>query len=44
MTYEAAKLKCETYGQEHVLKYYDELSLAEQEALLLQIEETDMSI
>ena len=44
MTYEAAKQKCETYGQEHVLKYYDELSLAEQEALLTQIEETDMSI
>lgn len=44
MTYEAAKLKCEKYGQEHVLKYYDELSLAEQEALLTQIEETDMSI
>jgi UDP-N-acetylglucosamine/UDP-N-acetylgalactosamine diphosphorylase len=44
MTFEAAKQKCETYGQEHVLKYYDELSLAEQEALLTQIEETDMSI
>ena len=44
MTYEAAKQKCEKYGQEHVLKYYDELSLAEQEALLTQIEETDMSI
>ena len=29
MTFEAAKQKCETYGQEHVLKYYDELSLAE---------------
>ncbi len=44
MTFEAAKQKCETYGQEHVLKYYDELSAAEQEALLTQIEETDMSI
>ncbi len=44
MTYEAAKLKCEKYGQEHVLKYYEELSATEQEALLLQIEETDMSI
>ena len=44
MTYEAAKQKCETYGQEHVLKYYGELSAAEQEALLTQIEETDMSI
>lgn len=44
MTYETAKQKCETYGQEHVLKYYGELSAAEQEALLTQIEETDMSI
>lgn len=44
MTFEAAKQKCEKYGQEHVLKYYDELSVAEQEALLAQIEETDMSI
>ena len=44
MTYEAAKQKCETYGQEHVLKYYEELSTTEQEALLTQIEETDMSI
>lgn len=44
MTYEAAKLKCEKYGQEHVLKYYEELSSTEQEALLTQIEETDMSI
>lgn len=44
MTFEAAKQKCETYGQEHVLKYYEELSAAEQEALLTQIEETDMSI
>lgn len=44
MTFEAAKQKCETYGQVHVLKYYEELSAAEQEALLTQIEETDMSI
>lgn len=44
MTFEAAKLKCEKYGQGHVLKYYDELSATEQEALLAQIEETDMSI
>ena len=44
MTFEAAKQKCEKYGQEHVLKYYEELSAAEQEALLTQIEETDMSI
>ena len=44
MTFEVAKQKCEKYGQEHVLKYYEELSAAEQEALLTQIEETDMSI
>lgn len=44
MTLEAAKLKLEKYGQEHVLKYYEELSGAEKDALLTQIEETDMSI
>ena len=44
MTLEAAKQTLEKYGQEHVLKYYDELSDAEKEALLTQIEETDMSI
>lgn len=44
MTLENAKAKLEKYGQEHVLKYYEELSEAEKEALLTQIEETDMSI
>lgn len=44
MTLEQAKEKLIKYGQEHVLKYYDELSAVEQEALLTQIEETDMSI
>lgn len=44
MTLEAAKQKLEKYGQEHVLKYYEELSGAEKEALLTQIGETDMSI
>lgn len=44
MTLEAAKQKLEKYGQEHVLKYYEELSGEEQQALLTQIEETDMSI
>lgn len=44
MTLEAAKQKLEKYGQEHVLKYYDELSVEERQALLTQIEETDMSI
>ena len=44
MTLENAKAKLEKYGQEHVLKYYEELSEAEKEARLTQIEETDMSI
>lgn len=44
MTLEAAKQKLEKYRQEHVLKYYDELSAEQQQALLTQIEETDMSI
>ncbi len=44
MTLEAAKQKLEQYGQEHVLKYFDELTEKEQEALLTQIDETDMSI
>lgn len=44
MALEAAKQKCKEYGQEHVLKYYEELSAQEKETLLAQIEETDMSI
>lgn len=44
MTLEQAKEKIIKYGQEHVLKYYDELSAQEQQALLEQIEATDMSI
>lgn len=44
MTLEQAKEKLAKYEQGHVLKYYDELSTEGQEALLLQIEETDMSI
>jgi len=44
MTLENAKVKLAKYGQEHVLKYYEELSEAEKAALLTQIEETDMSI
>ncbi len=44
MTLEQAKEKLVKFGQEHVLKYYDELSVEEREALLTQIEETDMSI
>ncbi len=44
MTLQEAKLKLEQYGQEHLLQYYDELSAEEKQALLTQIEETDMSI
>lgn len=44
MTLEQAKEKLAVFGQEHVLKYYDELTAGEQEALLEQIAETDMSI
>lgn len=44
MTLEQAKEKLAKFGQEHVLKYFEELSAAEKEALLTQIDETDMSI
>ena len=44
MTLTEAKEKLAEYGQEHVLKYYDELSETEKESLLAQIEATDMSI
>lgn len=44
MTLEQAKAKLAEYGQEHVLKYYEELSETEKKALLEQIEATDMSI
>ena len=44
MTLAQAKEKLAKYGQEHVLKYYEELSVFEQEALLAQIEATDMSV
>lgn len=44
MTYEAAREKLETYGQLHVLKYYEELSEEEKAALLEQIETTDFSV
>lgn len=44
MTLEQAKEKLEQYGQQHVLRYYEELSDAEKQALLDQIEATDMSI
>lgn len=44
MTLEQAKEKLEKFGQLHVLKYYDELSSDQKDALLAQIEATDMSI
>lgn len=42
MTLTQAKEKLAAYGQEHLLKYYEELPPARQEALLSQIEATDM--
>ncbi len=44
MTLEEAKKKLEQFGQTHVLKYYDELSDGEKEALLQQIDETDFDV
>lgn len=44
ITLEQAKEKLEKYGQEHVLKYYEELSGEEKTALLNQIEVSDMDI
>lgn len=44
MTLEQAKEKLKKYDQEQVLKYYDELDDAKKEALLSQIDATDMSI
>ncbi len=44
MTLAQAKEKLKKYDQEHVLKYYDELSPAGQTALLEQIAGSDMDI
>ncbi len=44
MTLERAQEKLAKYGQQHVLKYYEELSAEEQRALLAQIDAADMSI
>lgn len=44
MTLQQAQAKLEQYGQQHVLKYYGELSEEEKRGLLDQIEATDMSI
>lgn len=44
MTLAQAQAKLQQYGQEHLLKYYEELTGEQQEALLAQIAATDMSI
>lgn len=44
MTLEQAQEKLAAYGQEHVLKYFEELAPQEKQAMLDQIEATDMSI
>lgn len=44
MGYQEAYDKLEKYGQLHVLQYYDELSGYEKEALLEQIEKTDLAV
>ncbi len=44
MTLEQVKEKLAKYGQEHLLKYYDELSEEEKQALLTQIAATDMTV
>lgn len=44
MGYQEAYEKLEKYGQLHVLKYYEELSKEEQEALITQIENTDLEV
>ncbi len=44
ITLEQAKEKLVKYGQEHLLKYYDELSEEDRQGLLAQIAATDMDI
>lgn len=44
MGYQEAYDKLEKYGQLHVLQYYDELSGYEKEALIAQIESTDLAV
>ncbi|MDD6334832.1 MAG: UDPGP type 1 family protein, partial [Clostridia bacterium] len=41
---EEAKIKLGKYGQEQVLKFYDELSDEGKDALLEQIDKTDMEV
>lgn len=44
MTYDAAQGKLREAGQEHVLRFYNELKPEEQESLLAQIEKTDFAV
>ena len=44
MNYEAAKEKMAAIGQEHVFKYWDELSEEQRAELLAQVEKTDFSV
>ena len=44
MNYQEAVEKLEKFGQQHVLKYYDELTDAEKADLLSQIEDTDFAV
>ena len=44
MNYNEAKALLSEYGQEHLLKYYDELNESEKKSLLTQIEAIDFSI
>jgi UDP-N-acetylglucosamine/UDP-N-acetylgalactosamine diphosphorylase len=44
ITLEQAQETLKEFGQEHVLRYYDELNASEQAQLLEQIEETDWSV
>lgn len=41
---ESVKQKLANYGQEHLLKYYDELDEGQKEELLTSIEETDFEV
>ena len=44
MNYQTAFNKCRTFGQEHLLKYYDELNESQKEELVSQILATDFSV
>lgn len=44
MNYEQAIEKLAKAGQEHVMKYYDELTKEQKELLLAQIDATDFSV